>query len=306
MHASQRRWTAPQVIGLFVSFSFFLHLGSALAGPAVGQFEIKTLTVEPGEIEFQSQNAYAIGVPDRLTASDSAGGFLADDNSIARWRNALELEYGFTKFLKARIGIEYESERFDDPETFGEAQSFAELKLDEYAAEVIWVVIPRDGDGFALGLLAEYEHPAERGGARTLISGPIFEYVTGPWNLSFSPLITTFFGGERNDDGEQDEKLDFAYAARVMYDWSDQLALAIEAYGTVDRIGNTGARSEEAEVFGDFDQHRIGPVIYWTIDVPRGSGSEDEVEVSLGTGMLFGLTSATPDASLKLSLEISY
>ena len=117
----------------------------SLAGPAVGQFEVKTLNSEPGEIEFQSQNAYAFGNPRRKVVRDASGELEADDNSLSRQRNALELEFGLTPFLKTRIGVEYEKERREDPETPRHAEGYENLKLDEYAAEVIWIMIPRRG-----------------------------------------------------------------------------------------------------------------------------------------------------------------
>lgn len=284
---------------------------SAFAGPAVGQFEVKTLDAEPGEIEFQSQNAYSFGNPRRKTITDANGEIEADGNSIARARNALELEFGITKFLKGRIGVEYEKEWRDDPSSVGAAQGFDDLKLDEYAAELIWVVVSRKGDGVGFGFVVEYEIPAESGGAQTLVAGTIFEWAQGPWSLSLSPMLVQFFGGERNDAGRQDEKIDFAYANQLKYRWSPHLDLAIEAYGTVERIGGRGGRSDEAALFGDFDQHRLGPVIYWNFTpqfaaAHRDDDDNDEQMVSLGIGALFGLNEDTPDTTLKLSMEVVF
>lgn len=286
--------------------------GSGVAGPAVGQFEVKTLESEPGEIEFQSQNAYSFGNPRRKTMTNGSGGLEADDNSIAKARNALELEFGITPNLKTRIGIEYEKERRDDPGTQREAQGYEDLKLDEYAAEVIWIAIPRKGDGAGFGIVVEYEVPTESGGSRTLVAGPIFEWASGPWLLSLNPTLVQFFGGERNDAGERDEKIDFAYANQLKYRWSEHIDLAIEAYGTIDRIGGRGGKSEEAALFGDFDQHRLGPVVYWNFEpsfgtARNGGGDEDrETEVSLGVGALFGLNDNTPSTTLKLSMEVTF
>lgn len=294
-----------------------LAAGAALpstgtAGPAVGQFEVKTLDAEPGEIEFQSQNAYAFGIPRRRTIQGPDGDIEADANSLARQRNAMEIEFGITRFLKGRIGVEYEKERREDPTTLRNADGYEELKLDEYAAELIWVMLPRNGDGIGLGIVVEYEIPAERGGAQTLIAGPIFEWARGPWSVSLNPTLVQFFGGERNAAGRQDEKIDFAYANQLKYRWSRHIDLAVEAYGTVERIGGRGGRSEEAALFGDFDQHRLGPVVYWNLTPafaetlrPR-NGDDDEEMVSLGIGALFGLNDETPDTTLKLSMEVVF
>lgn len=296
------RGAATAVAGLVLTFS-----AAAEAGPAVGQFEIKTLSAEPGEIEFQSQNAYAIGNPRRKLARDADGDLVGDHNSLPRMRKALELEFGLTPFLKSRIGIEYEKERREDFDTARGAEGYDALKLDEYAAEVIWVAIPRKGDGVGLGVVVEYEHPAASEGARTLVAGPIFEAAHGPWSLSVSPMLVQFFGGERNDAGRRDEKMDFAYAAQIKHRWSDEIDLALEAYGTVERVGGRGGRSDEALLFGDFDQHRLGPIVYWnfTPGIAPMEGRE-ATEISLGFGTLFGLNEDTPSTTLKLSMEMTF
>lgn len=286
------------------------------AEPAIGQFELKSLDAEPGEIEFQSQNAYALGQPRQKSALNDAGELVGDGNSVVLQRHALEVEYGFSKTLKGRLGIEYEKERADfSPGLSGD--SYDELRLSEYGAELIWVALPRTGDGLGLGVVVEYEYPTESEGPKTLISGPIFEWASGPWLASFNPMAVKHLGGERNDAGKADEKVDFAYAARLMYEASKSISWAVEAYGTVERIGSTGTKSEEAEIFGDFNQHRIGPVLYWT-QALEGVGSspfrsvsdahDDDVAAEsssliFGFGILMGLNENTPDATLKLSIE---
>ncbi len=311
------RWSAMSSALLAVA-GFSLLNGPATAGPAIGQFEIKTLESEPGEIEFQSQNAYMFGNPKRKTLRNADRELEADANALARQRNALELEFGITRYLKTRIGIEYEKERRDDPSTLRNAEGYEPLKLDEYAAEVIGIIIPRHGDGFGLGIVAEYEISAESGGGQTLNVGPIFEWARGPWSVTVIPTVVQFFGGGRNEAGQQDEKMDFSYANQLKYHWSSKIDLAIESYGTIERVGGRGGRSEEAALFGDFDQHRIGPVIYYNF-TPQfaasknkekleddGGHDDDEQMVSLGLGTLFGLNSNTPATTLKLSMEVVF
>lgn len=316
-----RRGAAKQtgIASAIVAAGFSLLSGSAVAGPAVGQFEQKTLESEPGEVEFQSQNAYAFGNPKRQTLIGPGGELEADDNSLARQRNALELEFGITRHLKTRIGIEYEKERRDDPTTARSAEGYEDLKLDEYAVEAIGIIIPRKGDGLGLGVVVEYEISAESGGAQTLNVGPIFEWAKGPWSVTVIPTFAQFFGGERNEAGQKDEKIDFSYANQLKYHWSSHFDFAVESYGTIDRIGGRGGKSEEAALFGDFDQHRIGPVVYYNFtpefaskkkkkksDDGDGSHDDDEEMVSLGLGALFGLTDNTPTTTLKLSMEVVF
>lgn len=284
------------------------------AGPAIGQFELKTLESAPGYLEFQSQNAWTFGQPRRQSA-DVDGEQVYDDNAVIKQREALEMEMGFTRYLKMRIGIEFEEERIDDPASQAEANSFAALKLDEIGTELIAVLIPRDGDGFGLGTVVEFERPLESGEQMSLIMGPIFEYAAGPWLLAAIPMLVHDFGGDPDDDGIKDDKWDFAYAAQVAYEFSETWTLAIEAYGTVERLGSTGTRGEAALAFGDHDQHRVGPILYYTYDVGRSlrpdprrdsDGAIESSEVSVGLGLLAGLNDNTPDATLKLSVEVDF
>ena len=305
-------------LSLAVLLSLGLATGTAHAeGPFIGQFELKDLEAGHGYLQFQSQNAYAWGHPRRRVAAGDDE-TLFDENAVTRLRNALEMEVGLSNYLKFRIGIEFEEERLDDPPSIAQANDFTSWQLSEIGGEVIVVLIPREGDGFGLGIVTEAEHPLESGEANALIMGPIFEFAAGPWSASAIPMGVTFFGGEREDNEPRDNKWDFAYAAQVTYTFSPAWALAVEAYGTVDRIGSTGHRSEENEAFGNSDQHRIGPVVYYTYALPGSTvrskletadADDDDDEgptATLGVGFFAGLTEHTPDGTLKASLEIDF
>jgi hypothetical protein len=278
-----------------------LFTGSAaVSGPAIGQFEVKNLSATPGEIEFQSQNAHMFGNPKRDLRNVS-GEFQYDDNSVAKQRHALELEFGITSRLKSRIGIEYEKERLDDPDNPGQANEFDSLKLSEIGAEVVWVLDPIEKSDWGFGLVAEYEQPLDDEEASALLVGPIFQIDRGKWSNIVNLYLVKHLGGDR----PRDEKLDFAYAAQFGYGLSRDWQLALEAYGTVDRIGDTGTLSEEAELFGDHDQHRLGPVLYYTGGL-GGDPSDEESSLSIGVGLLVGLNDNTPDTTLKWTIEVEF
>ncbi len=290
---------------------------TALAdGPAIGQFELKNLEAGQGYLEFQSQNAWSFGQPSRKSALGDGGERVFDENSVIKQRHALEMEMGFNSFLKMRVGIEYERERLDEPLSLADADSFGELKFDEIGAEVIGVIIPRKGDGFGLGAVVEVERPIESGEQMNVVMGPIFEYASGQWLVAALPLLVHHFGGDPDDEGVRDDKWDFAYAGQVAYTFSPVWTMALEAYGTVDRLGSTGERSEASLLFGDFDQHRLGPILYYSYDLGRSllsldkpKGDDDDGEgsvVTVGMGYLAGLNDNTPDHTLKLSVEVDF
>lgn len=309
-------------------------LGGSLpadAGPAIGQFELKDLEAEPGNLEFQSQNAHSWGQPRRKVARDEDGELIFDDNSVVRQRHALEMEATLSTFMRMRVGIEYEKERLDEVEDIRFGDTFDDLKLDEVAVEVVTIFkrVPETG-GIGFGALAEFEHPLVAGELNSIVMGPIVEAKYGPWGAVGNILFVRHFGnGERGGpEPVRDQKWDFAYATQLSYTLNDNWMFALEGYGTIDRLGTSGDPGEERDAFGDHDQHRVGPLVYYSWS-PGGRGvgtarglkdgdddeaenaeaegdSDDEVVATLGVGLLFGLNDNTADRTLKWSLEVEF
>lgn len=289
-----------------------LYWHASLAEPFIGQFELKTLESAPGSFEFQSQNAWASGQPKRRIDVDDDGELLMDENSLFRARYALELEMGITHALKMRVGVELEDERIDDPASRSHANAFEGLELAEIGAEIVAILLARDGDGAGFGFVAEIEGPIDQESPNRFIAGPIVEFQSGSWFVAAVPMVVRAFGGDTEDDESVDDKWDFAYAAQMMRRISAEWSVAVEGYGTVDRLGDSGRRSTAAQRFGDFDQHRLGPVVYYarSFGNTRGGGaaSDDDEAASLtvGLGVLEGLNSNTPDHTIKLSIELDF
>ncbi len=314
---------------------------AARAGPAVNQFETKDLETSPGEMQFQSQNALAFGQPKRRVREDQPGMLTYDDNTVARERYALEMQMGITTWFRARLGIEFEKERLDDPVSPAHANAFEDLQLTGVALEGVFVAIPVKTYGVGLGLLTEYD-ASIRGGLNQLYIGPIIQAVSGPWSATANLLLVQNFGSpDKRHELPADRKRDFAYALQLQYEVSPTWALALEGYGTFDRIGGSGTQSAEQAAFGTFDQHRAGPVVYYRFkadsggrggkasggqpglvksvrkdddDGPGGGlengGKDDDDDkkgtTSLGVGLLFGLNANTPSETVKVSVEVNF
>lgn len=262
------------------------------AEPAIGQFELKTLESEPGAFEFQSQNAWSSGHPARQVAGGGTDELVFDENAVVRQRHALELEAGLTNSLKMRVGVEFEKERFDEPETLEQANAFDDLQLTEFGIELIAILVPRDHEGAAVGVVMEFERPLDDEEPDIVVVGSIVELLSGRWFAAAIPMAVRTFG-------EGDNKWDFGYAAQLAYSFSERWSLALEGYGTVERLGDSGHPSVSARLFGDFDQHRAGAVLY------HAAGVED-MGLTIGIGLLAGLNHHTPDRTLKLSIEIDF
>lgn len=296
---------------------------NAYAGPAIGQFELKDLEAEPGRVEFQSQNAHSFGQPARKSRFDAGEGErVYDDNSVVQQRHALELEAALTRWLRMRIGVEFEKERIEEPVSVGMANDFEALRFDEVALEGVVILVPvPEAGGVGFGFLAEFEAPAFSDELNSIIFGPIVEAKAGAWNFIANVTFVHSFGSggeEALEEGERDRKWDLAYAVQLMRTLDSHWSLALEAYGTFDRIGNTGTPGLSRAFFGDHDLHRAGPIVYYQYEADRGpgpgvsaagAGDEDGDEgtvVSIGTGVLFGLNDNTPDATLKWSIEVEF
>jgi hypothetical protein len=292
----------PFGISALAGLGWFCPLAPAGAEPFIGQFELKTLESAPGSFEFQSQNAWSWGHPARRIAS-AGDDIELDENAVVRQRHALELEMGLTEIIKMRVGVEFEKERLDEPGTIAQANDFDELSFTEIGAEVIAVLAPREGDGAGFGLMAELEGPADQEESNHLTLGPIGEFQSGRWFAAAVPMLVYAFGGDAEEGESVDDKWDFAYAAQLTYSFSASWSLALEGYGTVERVGSSGRASESARLFGDFDQHRAGPVLYYT----HGGGEEETgAGLAIGVGLLEGLNDHTADHTLKLSIEVDF
>jgi hypothetical protein len=89
--------------------------------------------------------------------------------------------------------------------------------------------------------------------------------------------------------------------------------LGIEGYGAIPDIGNAPGAA--------FQEHRIGPVIYWSQDLSQVQATHTSMKLSvsdgapqgskgakldLQLGLLFGLTDATADTTVKAKAAITW
>jgi len=292
-------------------------MGNAHAEPFIGQFELKTLESAPGHFEFQSQNAWAWDQPPRKLGTGPADELIFDENALFKERYALEIEMGFTDFLKMRLGIEAENERVDEPVSPAQANEFEGLSVNEIGAEIVAVFIRPQDEGFGLGAVVEIEGPFDQEEPNYLTIAPIMEYETGEWLIAAVPMFVRAFGGDKEEGEPRDDKWDFAYAAQVMRTLSERWSIALEGYGTLERVGNSGNPSYASSYFGDSNQHRLGPVVYFSHALNDGGarssstrlaqdGEEESTTLTIGLGVLEGLNSETADHTLKLSIEVDF
>lgn len=290
------------------------------------QLEIKEPKVEAGEVEIEYLGDYHFGQPRRRSIEPSPGSLLFDDNEAIRQRHSVGIGYGLTNWLGVELGVEAEQERFEEAETLAGAKAFDDLKVTEIELAATIVLLPAGKHGFTAAALVQHNTVLERGEARQLFLGTALQYARGQWSATANLYAVKNIGGreERGDAFISDERWDFQYAAQIKYQVNGSFALALEGFGVVERLGNSGTRSEERELFGDFDRHLVGPAVYYswggdgeraarkagtglrlrTADADDGSG--DAPSYSLGAGVLFGLNDNTSDVVLKWALGVEF
>jgi hypothetical protein len=300
----------------------------------LNQFEIKEPKVEAGEVEVEFLGDYHFGQPRRRFIEASPGSFLGDDNDFNRQRHTLEIGYGLSKWLGLQIAVEAEQERFGDAEILAKASGFRDLKITEMQLEGTIVLAPGK-QGFGVAALFEHNIALDRREADQLFLGTALQYVQGSWSATANLYAVKNFGGREELDGAliRDERWDFQYAAQLKYRVDEALALALEGYGVVERLGNSGTRSEERQRFGDFDRHLLGPMVYYSwgadddktaktggnngprlrnVDANGQTGDDDKngegagSRYTLGAGVLFGLNGNTSDVALKWALSVEF
>jgi hypothetical protein len=314
-----------------------LLAGAVLSGVAnaqLNQLEIREPKVEAGEVELEYLGDYSFGQPRRRALVEPSGDLLFDANEFARQRHTFGIGYGLTKWLSLQLAVEAEQERLDDPESFADARAFGPLKVTEIEVEATIVLVPTPKNGLGIAALVEHNFALSRNEADQLFLGTALQYAWGAWSATANLYAVKHFGGREELDGAliSDERWDFQYAAQLKYGVNDKLALALEAYGVIERLGRSGTKSEEREQFGDFDRHLLGPVLYysWGGDDDRSAkrrgkglrvrgadakgkaddddknGDSNGPSYTLGAGVLFGLNDNTSDVVLKWTLSAEF
>ena len=296
------------------------------ASPARAQFEVKGLGVEKGEVEMEYQADGHFGQPARRFLQTDPGPpaeFLFDENEVNRQRHSIELGFGLTDNLQISVGAEFEQERVDDPDSLASANGFGNLQATSIQFEGTWVVVPLPKNGLGFGLYGQLEPAIQAGDANHFSVGPIVSLAHGPWSVTVNPWLGHVFGGEHDPAAGvfRDERWSFEYAWQAAYQLNEQTAIAVEGYGIVNRIGSSGRPSDASLAFGDQDQHRIGPVIYYTFEpqghrgalAAKGGGGDDTdsddesgPEVTMSLGILIGLNDDTSDAALKWGMGVEF
>ena len=167
-----------------------------------------------------------------------------------------------------------------------ERPSFDDTRLARISIENILVVQPPVKHGFGFGWYAASEIRTSEASHNSVLFGPLIQYNAGKAEFLINPILHKTFGQNATPG------LDLNYIWRAKYEVRHGLGVGAMGYGTIEDIGSGPAFNQQ--------DHRIGPALFF--DVPMDKGRD--LDISLGA--YFGMTSASPEASVMLNFGIPF
>ena len=198
-----------------------------------------------------------------------------------RVRHGYELlaGYAFTSSFKAGIKA-----GFDTPLGDNTRLSIAGVETQFYFGKIA----PSISWGWFTGLDAR----VHRDETNTIVFGPLIKFGDDKLALTLNPLFERTFGAN------SDSGLAFAYAVGLKGEVREGFAVGIEAVGSIPDIGNA--------VGASFQEHRIGPVLYFDREVSPAREGRSAKKLSLEIGGYVGLTDATPDWTGRIKAALTW
>ncbi len=256
-----------------------LSTAASLAGHQT--FDVKGSDVDKGKTSVEANNSFLDGYPAN-----------ADRD---RFSSQIEASHGFADSLKLGVKLNIDKP-VDEPFHIASVAASAQVMLKKFERGVglAWYT----ETGFAVN----HEH------ANSVTYGPILQFGTDKSQLLVNTLFTNTFGRNREEGTE------FSYAWALKQEVREGLAVGIEGYGSIANISNAPGI--------DFQPHRIGPVIYleraltglsghgaarrMSVKDAGGNGDDGKPKFGMELGVLFGLTDATQDVSIKLKAGVEF
>ncbi len=256
-------------------------LGAAVfvfTAKALAEFEIPQVDLERIEIEYRGASHQGLPKPNE-----------DGEIEVLRQSHELELQYAFTDFWAVRL----------TPSVEEPAEGTLELATIGFETQV--VLVPRKGGAFGLAVMAGYAPGSwfvDLENADEFEFGPIMEVASHDWLLTLNPRLVDQVG-RYSETGN----LGFEYAAQLEYRFAERWSVAALAFGEIEDLGATGPFESQV--------HLLGPSLYLYSpddddDRPRNRGSLTPDEWSLCAGVLFGLTEASADATVRVMFSVEY
>jgi len=191
-----------------------------------------------------------------------------DDDHVHK----VSIGYGVTDFWYSEVGGNWRQR------AGGNGTEFVGTKW-----ENVFQIIGEGSHFVDLGFLAEYV--SNNGGRADKIEfGPLIEKQIGDTVTRFNLILSRELGSGRNPG------LQVEYGVGTHYEFADDFYVGVQAFGALGPLNDFNASTQQ--------EHRAGPVIGGEFELGFMPG-----DIKIETGYLRGLTSATPDETLKWQLE---
>ena len=210
-----------------------------------------------------------------------------------RSSHEIALGYGFTGWMKAGAKLSFDKPADDD------------FRLSTAGVEAQFM-LKKFENGLGIAWFTGVDFRVHRDETNTVTFGPVIQLGTEKTQLLLNPFFATTFGANH------EEGVEFAYAWALKQQVREGFSVGIEGYGVIPNLGDSPGV--------DFQEHRIGPVVYFERSLSRGNGGgrmsvkdaagnggeEGGPKLSIEAGVLFGLTEGTQDTALKLKAAITF
>jgi hypothetical protein len=266
--------------------SLAMMLGGLLVAPGIAsaEFEIPEVDVDRGSVEAEYRGASHWGLP---APSDDG------DIDALRQSHELEIQYGLTDWWALRI-----TPNAEQPEG-------TSLDLATVGIETQFVLRRRDGGALGLAFMLGYGPFTELvdvDAPDEFELGPVIELAGKRWLATFNPRLAWELGQFAEHDSAG-----FEYAAQLRYQVARRWAVAVLGFGEIENLADAGGVEEQVHLFGSgfylFSRNGAGSGIEagrWA----NAAGQDEELRWSLGAGLLFGLTEASDDTTLRVTFAV--
>jgi hypothetical protein len=189
-------------------------------------------------------------------------------------RKAHEFKYvtGLTDRWMFELGALVEKPTTDD------------TRLARISLENIFVVKPPVENGFALGWYVSAEIRTSEATHNSVLFGPLIQYNAGKAEFLINPILHKTFGANATSG------IDLNYIWRAKVEVQHGFGVGAMGYGNIEDLGAGSTFNQQ--------DHRIGPALFFDVPLEKGR----ELDISVGT--FFGMTSASPEASLMINFGI--
>lgn len=195
---------------------------------------------------------------------------------------------GEDRFSAASIGFGYgiNDRWFTEIYAKYEKEGGASTRFDAFEWENRFALTEQGRFPFDLGFVIELERPRDRAEGYEVRLGPLFQTDWDRWQFNFNVLLERHF---RSEDASQTE---LGYQWQVRYLAAGNIDFGLQGFGELGRWNHWNSANEQ--------NHRLGPAVFGKVNL----GGRHVIKYN--AAVLFGVTSAAPDHTLRAQVEYEF